>query len=180
SALTQQLVRVSALRPERVRLDRTTASGSWAVTPEGVCQCGQSQAHRPDVPQGKVMMSTWEPLGLPLATAVVPGPPADDPWSIPAVRQVRASVGQRGLLYVGDGKRAALEPRALLHAGPEGYRCPLAALQVPADRLDAALAPIWAPEQDVIPLYRPRTPSQRAQMAEGYEVQAPWTAGVAR
>jgi hypothetical protein len=35
NALTQQLVRVYALRPERVRLDSTTASGSWAVTPEG-------------------------------------------------------------------------------------------------------------------------------------------------
>ena len=33
SALTQPLVRVYALRPERIRLDSTTASGSWTVPP---------------------------------------------------------------------------------------------------------------------------------------------------
>ena len=156
SALTQQLVRVYALRPERVRLDSTTASGAWAVTPEGIFQFGHSKDHRPDLPQVKVMMATLDPLGLPLATAVVPGHHADDPLYIPAVRQVRASLGQRGLLYVGDCKMAALETRAFLHAGQDGYLCPLSALQVPAALLDAYLAPIWAGQQDVIPVYRPR------------------------
>ena len=179
NALTQQLVRVYALRPERVRLDSTTASGTWAVTPEGVFQFGHSKDHRPDLPQVKVMMSTLDPLGLPLATAVVPGHHADDPLYIPAVRQVRASLGQRGLLYVGDCKMAALETRAFLHAGQDGSLCPLSALQVPADRLDAYLAPIWAGEQDVIPIYRPRTPGQQEQIAEGYEVPEPLTAVVA-
>ena len=42
NALTQQLVRVYALRPERIRLDSTTASGSRAVTPEGIFQFGHS------------------------------------------------------------------------------------------------------------------------------------------
>lgn len=119
SALTQQLVRVYALRPERVRLDSTTASGSWAVTPEGLFQFGHSKDHRPDLPQVKVMMSSLDPLGLPLATAVVPGHHADDPLYLPAVRQVRASLGQRGLLYVGDCKMAALETRAFLHVGQD-------------------------------------------------------------
>jgi transposase len=67
SVLTQQLVRVYALRPERVRLDSTTASGSWTVTPEGLFQFGHSKDHRPDLPQVKVMLSTLDPLGLPLA-----------------------------------------------------------------------------------------------------------------
>ena len=82
------------MRPERVRLDSTTASGSWAVTPEGLFQFGHSKDHRPDLPQVKVMMSSLDPLGLPLATAVVPGHHADDPLYLPAVRQVRASLGQ--------------------------------------------------------------------------------------
>ena len=179
SALTQQLGRVYALRPERVRLDSPTASGSWAVTPEGLCQVGHSKAHRPDVPQVKVMLSTLDPLGLPLATAVVPGHHADDPLYIPAVRQVRASLGQRGLLYVGDCQRAALETRAFLHAGQDFSLCPLSALQVPADLLAAYLAPIWTGEQAVPPIYRHRTPDDRAQIAEGYAVQEPVTAVVA-
>jgi hypothetical protein len=74
---------------------------------------------------------------------------------------------------------AALETRAFLHAGQDGYRCPLSALQVPAALVDAYLAPIWAGEQDIIPVYRHRTPGQVAQMAEGYEVQEPLTAVVA-
>jgi transposase len=62
NALTQQLVRVYALRPERVRLDSTTASGSWAVTPEGLCQFGPSKDHRPDLPQ--VTSSPWLKPGV--------------------------------------------------------------------------------------------------------------------
>ena len=151
SALTQQLVRVYALRPERVRLDRTTASGSGAVTPEGLCQVGHSKAHRPDVPQVKVMLSTLDPLGLPLATTVVPGHHADDPLSIPAVQQGRARLGQRGLLDVGNGKMAALETHAFLHAGQDFSLGPLSALQGPADLLEASLAPLWTGQQDVPP-----------------------------
>src|SRR5215510_5076772 len=179
SALAQQLVRVYALRPERVRLDSTTASGSWAVTPEGLFQFGHSKDHRPDLPQVKVMMSTLDPLGLPLATAVVPGHHADDPLYTPAVRQVRASLGQRGLLYVGDCKMAALETRAFLHAGQDFYLCPLSALQVPADLLDTYLAPVWTGEQDVTLVYRHQTPGHSEPIAEGYEVQEPLTAVVA-
>jgi transposase len=167
------------LRPERVRLDRTTASGSGAVTPEGLFQLGPSKDQRPDVPQVKVMLSTLDPLGLPLATTVVPGHHADDPLSIPAVKQGRARLGQRGLLDVGDGKMAALETRAFLHAGQDFSLCPLSALQVPADLLEAYLAPIWTGQQDVTPIYRHWTAGDREQIAEGYEAQEPLTAVVA-
>src|SRR5262249_44523532 len=104
---------------------------------------------------------------------------ADDPLYTPAVRQVRASLGQRGLLYVGDCKMAALETRAFLHAGHDFYLCPLSALQVPADLLDTSLAPVWTGEQAVTPIYRYRTPGHPEQIAEGYEVQEPLTAVVA-
>ena len=179
SALTQPLVRVYALRPERVRLDRTTASGSGAVTPEGLFQLGPSKDQRPDVPQVKVMLSTLDPLGLPLATTVVPGHHADDPLSIPAVQQGRARLGQRGLLDVGNGKMAALETRAFLHAGQDFSLCPLSALQGPADLLEASLAPLWTGQQDVPPIYRHWTAGDREQIAEGYEVQEPLPAVVA-
>jgi len=48
--LTQQLWRVYDLEPERVRLDRTTASGYWRVTEDGLFQFGHSKEHRPDLP----------------------------------------------------------------------------------------------------------------------------------
>jgi len=74
---------------------------------------------------------------------------------------------------------AALETRARLHAGQDFYLCPLSALQVPADLLDAYLAPVWTGEQDVIPLYHHRTPGHPEQIAEGYERREPLTAVVA-
>jgi transposase len=178
-ALTQQLLRVYTLRPERVRLDSTTANGYQAVTPEGLFQFGHSKDHRPDLPQVKVMLSTLDPLGLPLATAVVPGQRADDPLYTPAITQVRESLGQRGLLYVGDCKMAALETRALLQGGRDFYLCPLSALQVPPDLMEAYLAPVRAGEQALTPIYHPRGPGQPTKVAEGYERLEPLTAVVA-
>src|SRR6266545_2182806 len=168
-ALNQQLLRVYDLSPERVRLDSTTASGYWAVTPEGLFQLGHSKDHRPDLPQVKVMLAALDPLGLPLATAVVPGQRADDPLYTPAITRVRESLGRRGLLYVGDCKMAALETRAFTHAGGDFYLCPLSALQMPSDVLAEYLSPLWTGNQDLTPIQRERAPGTRELVAEGYE-----------
>src|SRR5213080_2414372 len=106
TALNRQLIRVYDLKPKRVRLDSTTASGYWTVTEEGLFQLGYSKDHRPDLPQLKVMLSALDPLGLPLVTQVVAGKAADDPLSIPAIQQVSQSLSDHGLLYVGDCKMA--------------------------------------------------------------------------
>ena len=116
-ALTQQLLRVYDLQPQRVRLDSPTASGYWGVTEDGLFQLGHSKDHRPDLPQVKVMLAALDPLGMPVATDVVPGQCADDPLYVPAITRVRTSVARRGLLYVGDCKMGALETRAFLQAG---------------------------------------------------------------
>ena len=61
------------LKPQRVRVDSTTTSGYWTVTPDGLFQYGHSKDHRPDLPQLKVMVSALDPLGMPVATQVVSG-----------------------------------------------------------------------------------------------------------
>jgi transposase len=113
-AWTQQLLRVYDLQPERVRLDTTTASGYWRVTEEGLFQFGHSKDQRPDLPQVKVMLSVLDPLGLPVATDVVPGQRADDPLYIPAIARVRESMGRRaavrGRLQDGRPGDARLHP----------------------------------------------------------------------
>src|SRR5258708_16577755 len=63
TALNRQLVRVYNLKPKRVRVDSTTASGYGTVTEEGLFQLGYSKDHRPDLPQLKVMLSALDPLG---------------------------------------------------------------------------------------------------------------------
>ena len=125
------MVRVYDLRAERVRVDSTTASGYWQVTEDGLFQFGHSQDQRPDLPQLKVMLATLDPLGLPVAAAVVAGNRADDPLYLPAIARVRGSLGQRGLLYVGDCKMASLATRAGIAFHRDYYLCPLPAVQLP-------------------------------------------------
>jgi len=67
------------------------------------------------------MMSALDPLGMPVATDVVPGQRADDPRYGPAITRVRESLGRCGLLYVGDCQMAALDTRAHIHAGGDYY-----------------------------------------------------------
>jgi transposase len=150
------------LPPERVRLDSTTASGSWRVTADGLMQFGHSKDHRPDLPQVKVMLAVLDPRGLPVATDLVPGPRADDPWYIPAMARVRERVGRRGRLYVGDGQLGALETRAFLQAGGDPSLCPLAAVQRPPAVLARSRQPVWTGAQPLTRMTRVTTSGKRA------------------
>jgi len=53
TALNRQIIQVYDLKPQRVRLDSTMASGYWTVSEEGLFQFGMSRDHRPDLPQRK-------------------------------------------------------------------------------------------------------------------------------
>jgi transposase len=169
-ALNQRVLRVYDLTPQRVRVDSTTTSGYWTVTEDGLFQFGHSKDHRPDLPQVKVMLSVLDPLGLPVATQVVAGQRADDPLYRPAIEQVQASLGRRGLLYVGDCKMAAAETRAFVAAHEDYYLCPLSEKQVPPAELERYLQPLWAAEnpQPLTPVVRERE-GQQETIAEGYE-----------
>jgi transposase len=92
-ALNQHVLRIYDLQPACVRLDRPTANGHGTVREDGLFQFGPSKDHRPDLPQVKVMVSALEPLGMPVATDVIPGQRADDPLSVPASTRVREGLG---------------------------------------------------------------------------------------
>lgn len=143
-ALNQRILRVYDLSPSTVRLDGTTASGYWQITEDGLFQFGHSKDHRPDQPQIKVMLATLDPLGLPVAVDVLPGQRTDDRLYLPIISRVRASLGKRGLLYVGDSKLGALLTRAHIHHDGDYYLSPLGRVQLPAEELaalvEAALA----------------------------------------
>jgi transposase len=169
TALNRQLMRVYDLKPKRVRVDSTTASGYWTVTEEGLFQLGYSKDHRPDLPQLKVMLSALDPLGLPLVTQVVAGKAADDPLYIPAIKQVRQSLPEQGVLYVGDCKMAALSTRAYVQAQGDYYLCPLAQTQLPPQELDRYLQPVWSGEQPLIAVHRATMEEQDEVIAQGFE-----------
>ncbi len=178
TALNRRTVRVYDLKPKCVRLDGTTVSGYWRVTEDGLFQLGHSKDHRPDLPQLKVMQAALEPLGMPLATLVASGETADDPLYIPAIRQVRASLGRPGLLYVGDCKLMALQTRAYLQAGEDYYLGPFSKVQIPDETMDTYLQPVWAGEQELTPVYHTPLEGQPEKIAEGYEMSQTLTATV--
>jgi transposase len=132
-------------------------------------QFGHSKDRRPDLPQVKVMLAALDPLGLPVATDVLPGQRADAPLYMPAIARVRESRQSPGLLSVCDCKMAALETRACLQAGSNFYLCPWSALQLPAAVLQDYLGPVWAGEQALTVITRERANGQRERLAEGYE-----------
>ena len=169
TALNRRLLRVYDLRPQRVRLDSTTASGYWGVAADGLFQFGHSKDRRPDLAQLKVMLATLDPLPLPLLSTVLPGQAADDPLYCPAIEQVRRSVGRGGLLYVGDSKMAARPTRAYVHAGRDYYLCPLPETQLPPDWLDAYLAGVQDGTQPLRKIERQRADGQVVEIAQGYE-----------
>src|SRR3954463_2948503 len=71
--LNQQTIRVYQLPTDLVRIDATTANSYAEVLSEqGLLQFGHSK-DAPDRPQVKIAAAVLDPLGLPLATAVVPG-----------------------------------------------------------------------------------------------------------
>src|SRR5712664_4756635 len=169
SALNQHLVRVYDLSIQRVHVDSTSASAYTSVSEEGLFQFGHSKDHRPDLPQVKVMQAVLDPLGMPLATDVVSGERADDPLYLPCIARVQASVGRRGLLYVGDCKMASRETRARIAAAEDFYLCPLPQVQLAEGELDAALEALWRGEHVLSSVVREGPKGQPELIAEGYE-----------
>jgi len=178
AALNRRTMRVYDLSGELVRLDSTTASGYWQVTPDGLFQFGHSKDHRPDLPQVKIQLSTLDPLGMPLVTQIVAGQSGDDGLYLPAIDQVREGVGVVGLLYVGDCKMGALGTRAGVVWREDFYLCPLGAKQLPPEVLAGYLQAVWDGQQALTPIYREREDGTREQIAAGYEVEVVLTAEV--
>jgi transposase len=125
-ALWAATVTVYGIEMTGVRLDSTTSYGYHQPQEEGVMQYGgHSKDHRPDLPQLKLMASAAEPSGHMIACDVEPGQRADDPLYVPLIKRVRDILGQRGLLYAGDVKMAALATRAHLAFHQDYYVVPL-------------------------------------------------------
>src|SRR5215207_503837 len=177
--LNQHTVRVYQLPTDLVRLDATTANSYADVLSEqGLLQFGHSKDD-PDRPQFKIAAAILDPLGMPLATAVVPGNESDDPLYVPAIAAVRQSLGVGGRTYVGDCKMAALTTRAFVAAGNDFYLCPLSLTQINRAERHELLLPVWG---GIVPLEQVRRPGPEGQgdelVAEGFCVDVELTAAV--
>src|SRR5271165_2950792 len=177
--LNQQTIRVYQFPTEVVRIDTTTAN-SYAdvLSDQGLLQFGHSKDD-PNRPQIKIAAAILDPLGMPLATAIVPGNTADDPLYIPAIQAVQRSLGVGGRTYVGDCKMAALATRAFVAAGGDFYLCPLAETQLSRVERRALLQPVWDNTQALQQVWRPGPEGQPDELvAEGFVVDVELTAKV--
>ena len=178
--LGQRVLRVYQVAAEQVRLDSTTVLLYHDAEEKTLISYGHSKDHRPDLAQVKVMLGSLEPMGAPLVTQVVAGKSADDPLYIPAVDGVRAVVGQRGLLYLGDSKMEALETRAHLVAGGDYYLLPLSVKGNQGDLLAELVQAALSDEQELIDVYDETDEAQEPRLlARGYETSRSQSATVA-
>jgi transposase len=141
-ALNQRLLQVYQLSPPRgdqaVRLDTTLAQSFRRA--EGLFQEGYAKQRRADLPQIKAMLSTMDPMALPLTVEVVGGDRADDPLYLPAIGKVQQSMPIEGLLFVGDKKMGSLETRAHVQGKGAYYLMPLSLTHCPEAQLLEYLA----------------------------------------
>lgn len=170
SELGGNLLQVYDIKPERVRMDSTTASSHCGINSEGLFQWGHSKDHRPDLAQVKIMLSTLDPLGMPIAAEILSGEKADDPLYIPAIERVRSTLKQSGLLYIGDCKMGSIATRTHIVSGGDFYLCPLNAKQVPSKQLIEYLQPVWDGKQELTTIDYDYADGKNKEIAEGFEI----------
>jgi len=83
------------------------------------------------------MMGSLDPLGMPLSTDVLSGERADDGFYLPIIERIRIGWRTPGLLFVGDCKMSALDPRAYLAKHQDWYVSPLPLTGATAEAMDA-------------------------------------------
>jgi transposase len=179
--LGHHLIRVYRLETKGpVRLDATTAGVTHDANKHTIFKQGRNKDGGFEV-QFKVMLGTLDPLGIPLAADVVAGNAADDPLYVPIYLRIRKTLGQSGLLYIGDCKMGARETRAVIADKGDHYLMPLALVGEVPDLLDTQLERVLADEITLTPIYFPEdlpsdpdeAPDPELAIAEGFEVVRP-------
>ena len=168
--LNERRVQVYDLAVEVIRCDATTVSGYHAVAEGGVMQFGHSKDD-PSRPQIKLMTGSLDPLGMPLATAVVSGERADDGLYWPIIERIEAGLNRTGLLFVGDCKMSALETRAPLVGHQQYYLSPLPLTGTTAQQMDSWISQGVAQAQagELHPIVRTSEVAEAVVIAQGYE-----------
>jgi len=150
--LGQHLLRAYALPTDTARIDTTTVSVYHQPDQTTILDYGHSKDHRPELRQFKEVLSTLDPVGLPLCSATVAGHCADDPLYLPIWQRMVKVIGRPDFLVVGDCKLASLENRAQIQAGGGYYLAPLPMTgDTPADLRHWVLDPPEPPSAIALP-----------------------------
>ena len=170
--LNERSIEVYDLAQEVIRCDATTVSGDHEVRDEGLFQFGHSKDD-PSRPQIKLMIGSLDPLGMPLATAVLSGERADDGLYLPIIDRIRSGLDKSGLLFVGDCKMSALETRWHLASHQQLYLSPLPLIGSTAEAMAGWMAQGMAKAKDgeLEAIWRRNDRGEVALAAEAYEVE---------
>jgi transposase len=168
--LNARSIAVYALLQDVIRCDATTVSGAHDVTEGGLLQFGHSKDD-PTRPQIKVMMSSLDPVGMPLATDVLSGERADDGLYIPIIKRIEAGLSQNGLLFVGDCKMSAWDTRVYLVGHQHVYLSPLPLTGATAEAMEAWITEGVAQGEagELERIFRTNDRGHEVLAAEGYE-----------
>jgi len=170
--LGQHLIRAYALPTDTARIDTTTVSVYHQSDSSTLLDYGQSKDHRPDLRQFKEVLSTLDPVGIPLCSATVAGHCADDPLYLPVWRRMVKVIGRADFLAVGDCKLASLANRVHIQTGGGYYLAPLPMTgDTPNDLRQWVLNPPTPPQQLTLP-------GEDEPVGQGFEVvvSQSWTA----
>ena len=162
--LGQHLIRAYALPTATMRIDTTTVNVYHRPEPGSLLDYGVSKDHRPDLRQFKEVLSTLDPVGIPLCSATVAGHSADDPLYLPLWQRMVAVIGSADFLVVGDCKLASLANRAQIQQGGGYYLAPLPMTGDAPDDLRRWVLQPPAPPTD---LYLPEVAER---IGQGFEV----------
>jgi len=136
--MNSQCIRYYGLSTHRavIRTDSSSVSVYGGGDEGGLMVHGYSKDHRPDLLQFKVLMTTLDPLGIPLVTQLVKGNASDDGLYIPAYDKAVKSIGTK-VMSVGDSKMGAIGTRAHIQRQGGCYITPLAKIGKVTQQLDA-------------------------------------------
>lgn len=166
--LGQHLLRAYELPVDIARIDMTTVSVHHCPDEDNhLMRFGHSKDHRPDLRQFKCVLGTFDPVGIPLATATVSGEQADDPLYIPMWERLVATIGRTDFLVVGDCKLSSLANRGHIQNRSGFYLTPLPLTgNTPAELQALVLNPPATPQA----IRLPKQASTEPPVGQGFEV----------
>ena len=162
--LGQHLIRAYALPTDTARIDTTTVNVYHHPEAGSILDYGVSKDHRPDLRQFKEVLSTLDPVGIPLCSAMVAGHCADDPLYVPIWHRMVEVIGRADFLVVGDCKLASLANRAQIQQGGGYYLAPLA---MTGDAPEQLRHWVFEPPVPLSDLY---LPGVEERIGQGFEV----------
>lgn len=162
--LGQHLIRAYGLPTETARIDTTTVNVYHRPEEGSLLDYGVSKDHRPELRQFKEVLSTLDPVGVPLCSAMVAGHCADDPLYLPIWQRMVEVIGRADFLVVGDCKLASLANRAQIQEGGGYYLAPLA---MTGDAPEQLRRWVLQPPEEPVDLY---LSGVKERIGQGFEV----------